>query len=220
MTWRQFVPNTIEVLPARLPGREARFHEPLITAFPVLVESLAAEIEPLLDRPFAFFGHSLGALVAFELARLLRKRGVRLPGSLLVAARSAPHLEPLPPIYHLPSEEFLTTIQRRYGAFDDEIRQDRALMSKFEPILRADFTLFDTYRYSEDSPLECPVIAYGGSRDGLAMPSTLHAWQRHTSGEFGCRIFEGGHFFFEKDRIVLRQLLDDCNRRLVESVSA
>jgi surfactin synthase thioesterase subunit len=217
MSWRRLLPSAIDVLPARLPGREGRSDEAPITEIPLLVELLAVEIERLPDVPFALFGHSLGALVAFELTRLLRKRERVTPVLLMVAAQAAPHLESLSPIYHLPSNQFLEVIQDRYGAVDDEILRDQELMARFEPILRADLTLFDSYRYSEDAPLECPIAAFGGARDRSTSESALNGWNQHTSKEFSCRFFEGGHFFFGNDRAVLRSLLNEVTHLLAYS---
>jgi surfactin synthase thioesterase subunit len=214
-SWRPLFPEAVEVLPARLPGREGRFREEPVTRFPDLVDQLAAQIEPLLDAPYALFGHSLGALVAFELARLLRGRGKPLPLLLMVAARSAPHLRTTTPICHLPRDEFLNAIQDRYGSFDQEIKNNPEILHRFEPILRADFTLFDNYAYDEQPPLECPIRAYGGTRDTMISPSHLQAWDRHTVAGFTSRTFDGHHFFFEKDRTILEQLVDDIDGRLI-----
>jgi surfactin synthase thioesterase subunit len=214
MPWRRLLPSAVEVLPARLPGREGRFEEEPITAFPRLLSLLAVEVERFLDAPFALFGHSLGALVAFELARLLRQRGSPAPVALLVAGRAAPHLPFPSPLYQLPAKQFLAAIQERYGAFDDEIQRDEDLLARFEPVLRADFTLFDTYRYVEGEPLDCPITVFGGSRDPRTPEPALRAWERHTANEFTWRLFPGGHFFFEKDELVLRDLLDEVSRRL------
>jgi medium-chain acyl-[acyl-carrier-protein] hydrolase len=214
-SWRSLFPETIEVLPAKLPGREGRFREEPVTQFPELLEQLAAHVEPLLDAPFAFFGHSLGALVAFELARFLRGRGKPLPVLLMVAARSAPHLRTTTPIYHLPREQFLDAIQDRYGSFDQEIKDHPEILDRFEPILRADFTLFDNYVHCEQRPLECPIRAYGGSRDTMTSALHLQAWDRHTVAGFTFRSFDGHHFFFEKDRTILGQLVADIAGRLI-----
>jgi medium-chain acyl-[acyl-carrier-protein] hydrolase len=213
--WRWLFPETVEVLPAKLPGREGRFREEPFTRFPELVEQLAAHVEPLLDVPFAVFGHSLGALVAFELARLLRGRGKPLPRLLLVAARPAPHLRTTTPIWHLPRDQFLSAIQDRYGEFDREIKDHPEILDRFEPILRADFTLFDNYVYGEQAPLDCPIHAYGGSRDAMTSAPLLQAWGRHTVAGCACRIFPGNHFFFEKDRTVLEQLVADIAGHLI-----
>jgi medium-chain acyl-[acyl-carrier-protein] hydrolase len=216
--WRSLFPQSIEVLPARLPGRESRFREEAVTRFPELVEQLAAHVEPLLDVPFAFFGHSLGALVAFELARSLRARGKPLPKLLMVASRSAPQLRTTTPICHLPRDQFLQAIQDRYGSFDQEIKNDQEIMDRFIPILRADFTLFDNYLYSEQRPLECPIRAYGGSQDAMILETHLNAWELHTLAGFTSRLFEGQHFFFERDRTILAQLVADIAGRLKESL--
>lgn len=215
-SWRHLLPEAVEVLPARLPGRDGRFREAPITRFPDLLEQLAEHIEPFLDVPFAFFGHSLGALVAFEMARLLREQRKPLPFLLMVAARSAPHLRTTTPISHLPPDQFLGAIQDRYGAFDEEIRHNQEILNQFEPILRADFTLFDNYVYCERPPLECPIRAYGGSRDTMTLPPDLEAWDRHTVAGFSFRSFDGHHFFFEKDRKILVQFVDDIRSSLMK----
>jgi surfactin synthase thioesterase subunit len=215
VNWRPLFPEPIEVLPTRLPGREGRLREQPITRFPELLERLAEHIEPLLDVPFAFFGHSLGALVGFELARRLRARGRPLPMLLMVAARSAPHLRTTTPIYHLPQDQFLRAIQDRYGQFHEDILKCQDIVDRSVPALRADFTLFDTYVYTEAAPLECPIRAYGGSQDTMISSPDLEAWNVHTAGRFTYRRFDGPHFFFEKDEHILAQLIGDITQNLM-----
>ena len=137
-----------------------------------------------------------------------RFSSVLLPLLLMVASRPAPHLRTPPPICHLPKGQLLNAIQDRYGPFDLEIKNHPEILDRFEPILRADFTLFDNYVYAEQRPLACPIRAYGGARDPMAPASQLQAWDRHTVAGFTSRSFDGHHFFFEKDTI-LCQLVDD-----------
>jgi medium-chain acyl-[acyl-carrier-protein] hydrolase len=205
-----------------MPGREHRVGETPVTDFSTLVELLVAEIEPLASVPIALFGHSLGALVAFEICRHLRERSAIKPKVLFVAARPAPQLPAAPPIYRLPPDRFLAAIQDRYGTFDDEIRHDQSLMKTFEPILRADFTLFDNYRYTAGPKLDCPIVALGGSADRSATFPALQAWSVQTSGEFTCSVFEGSHFFFDNDQSALRRLFREiiCQVGELQSTAA
>jgi len=188
------------VCPVRLPGRESRTAEAPFERMGALVEALAAAIEPFLDRPFAFFGHSMGAVVAFELARLLRKRGLPQPRLLVASGARAPQLR----LHHTPppdpsEEQFLAEL-RRLGGIPAEALQDPAVLRAILPALAADAALYRRYVYVEDAPLSLPIRAYGGSADPNILPQHLHAWQEQTAAGFVVRLFAGGHFFLHESR--------------------
>jgi surfactin synthase thioesterase subunit/glycosyltransferase involved in cell wall biosynthesis len=188
------------VRPIRLPGRESRAAEAPFERMRALVESLAAAIEPYLDRPFAFFGHSMGAAVAFELARLLRKRGLPQPRLLVASGARAPqfrrHHAPPPD----PSEEQFLAELRRLGGIPAEALEDPAVLRAILPALTADAALYRRYVYTEDEPLGLPIRAYGGSGDPNILPEHLQAWREQTAAGFGVRLFDGGHFFPRESR--------------------
>lgn len=190
----------VAVCPIRLPGRESRTAEAPFERMGALVESLAAAIEGYLDRPFAFFGHSMGAAVAFELARLLRKRGLPQPRLLVASGARAPqfrrHHTPPPD----PSEgQFLAEL-RRLGGIPAETLEDPLVLRAILPALTADAALYRRYVYTEDAPLSLPIRAYGGSGDPHILPEHLQAWREQTTAGFGVRLFAGGHFFPHESR--------------------
>ena len=206
--WATGLPQEVEVCRVQLPGRENRWREALYTSMPRLVETLAEAIRPYLDRPFAFFGHSLGALLSFELARQVRRRYDLSPTQLFVSARWAPHWpDPEPLIYQLPDAEFSATLRRRYNNIPDAVANDPELMAIFLPLLRADVTLLDTYVYTADRPFDCPITAYGGRADRRVTRAALAAWQIHTTQAFQVQVFPGEHFYLNSAREQLWQAL-------------
>lgn len=210
-TWGQQLPPLVEMRPVQLPGRENRMSEPPFTRVEPLVEAVAEALLPCLDRPFAFFGYSMGALVAFELARKLRAAVDLEPLQLFVAGRIAPHLvRREPPNYNLPDPELIEELRRLDGT-PEEALEHPELMQLMLPLLRADFELVQTYTYADAAPLSCPVTAFGGAQDTEVSREELAGWAEHTTGAFSLRMFEGGHFFLhdaqeEILRIVSREL--------------
>ncbi len=181
--------------PVLLPGRESRAAEAPFIRMAPLVEALAGAIEGYLDRPFAFFGHSMGAAVAFELARELRRRGRPGPKMLISSGARAPQFRrgytPPPD----PSEEDFLAELRRLEGIPSEALNDPAILRAILPVLSADATLYRHYVYSDDAPLGCPIRAYGGESDPNVRPEHLTAWAGQTCGSFALRMFPGGHFF-------------------------
>ncbi len=199
--WATHIAPEVELLPVKLPGREERFSDAPYRQLEPLVEAAAKALGPHLSRPFALFGHSMGALIAFEIARHIRQTLGKSPSFLFVAACRAPHLPPIDePLANLPEGEFLDLLQDRYGALDDALLRNPPLMQLLLPTLRADITLVESYRYRDHAPLDCPVLALGGSDDKAVSAADLAAWREHTTGPFSQRMFPGGHFFLESSR--------------------
>lgn len=198
-TWGRFLPATIEVHAAQLPGRERRKSEPLQTNLLDLTAELTAAVEPLLDRPFALFGHSLGGLFAFEFARQIRDRHGREPVHLFVASRQSPRFAPAGgPIHQLDDNAFLEQLQDRYGALPQVIRENAELRNLFLPILRADMTVLDTYKYTVSNPLTCPITVYAGDADRSVTADGLRAWENETTATTHVREYPGDHFFLSQ----------------------
>jgi surfactin synthase thioesterase subunit/glycosyltransferase involved in cell wall biosynthesis len=210
--WRDSLPE-LAVVAARLPGRESRLGEPPIPSMTEVVETLGAEILPrLTSGPFAFFGHSMGAIIAFELARWLRARGHAGPKSLHVSAAR-------PPVFRLdwtpgpePEEaEFLQELRRLEGMPRD-VLENPELMRVALPAIRADAALYRQYRYQPTEPLDTPVFAYGGESDPNIRPEHLSRWAEVTSGPLALRMFPGGHFFIQSaTREFLQALQQDLH---------
>jgi medium-chain acyl-[acyl-carrier-protein] hydrolase len=196
-----------------LPGREARLGEKAFSSVFPLVDALAPAIGPYLDMPFVFFGHSMGALVAFELARKLRRERKALPECLFVSARVAPGFAlKRPPLSNLPEDEFTRALARFNGS-EKGVLQHAELMKLMLPTLRADFALHEQYQYSEEPALECPIVAFGGLQDLATEVEGLDAWRLHTDRSFMRRMFAGDHFFINTQQsFFLSKLAQELQR--------
>ena|ERR1700749_1436418 len=217
--WQAALPDAVEVWPAQLPGRGTRLSETPYKESRPLVGELCDQIAPHLDKPFAFFGHSMGALIAFELARELRRRGHPLPLCLYVSGRSAPQLESRDaPKHDLPEEEFIAELRKLNGT-PKEILENAELIRIMSPLLRADFAVCETYRYESEPPLACPVAAFGGLQDFEVGRERIAAWREQTSGAFSLRMLPGDHFFLNSHSTLLLQLLTQDLRQVVSMVA-
>ena len=197
--------EAIEVLAVQPPGRENRLREAPFRDLPSLVASLAGAIDARRDRPFAFFGHSMGALVAFELARSLGLGGGARPSHLFVSGAHAPDVpreeEPLHPIAD--DDAFVEAVASRYGGIPRIVLEHAELRGVILPALRADMAITESYAFEDAPPLACGISAYGGTRDPLVSEDRLARWRDHTSGGFSYRLFEGDHFFLGEARDAL-----------------
>lgn len=191
----------------RLPGRETRLREPAFTRLLPLVETLAEVLRPVLHQPFAFFGHSLGALVGYELARYLGQQEGVQPVHLFVSAYRAPHLPPHhSPIHQASDERFITRLRELNGA-PAEFFQHPELMEMMIPVLRADFALWETHVREEIVPLDCPISALGGLEDGEATRADMAAWRDYTKRAFTLRMIAGDHFFLQSNTALVLQAI-------------
>lgn len=198
--WSESLPAEIEVCPVQLPGREGRLLEAPFSRFSALLDPLAQALYPYLDKPFAFFGHSVGALICFELTRYLRHQSHPLtPVRLCVAGHGAPQL-PLsePPVSHLPNPEFIKELRRLNGTPEDLLSSNEFLRLLL-PRLRADFSLAETYTYTPGEPIQCAISAFGGLHDDVPHHE-IAAWREQTTGSFTLRFFDGDHFFVQKEQ--------------------
>lgn len=201
MSWARETPCSIEVCAVQLPGREGRLKERPHTRISELIDATFESLEPYLDVPFALFGHSMGALLAFEFARRIRRAGGPAPARLIASGHRGPELpRRYAAIAHLAEPEFIAEIGQRYGGVPDEVLRQPELMALLVPCLRADMTLIEHYRYSEAEPLDCPISAYGGREDPEATESQLSAWRSETRASFTVRQFSGGHFYIRDAR--------------------
>lgn len=200
--WPAFLPASIEVSALQLPGRGTRLQEAPFIRMEPLVEAAAQALLGFLDRPYALFGHSLGALTAFELARQFRKLNAPLPLVLFVSASRAPQLPRTDAsTYNLPEPEFLAKLRRLNGT-PEAILANAELMQLLLPALRADFTVLDTYTYNHQPPLGCPITVFGGEADTIG-EAELVAWRVQTTAEFKLHILPGDHFFLSSQHVRL-----------------
>ena len=213
--WDGRTPVEVAILPARLPGRESRIAERSFDRMAPLVEALGRAIEPHLTAPFAFFGHSMGAAIAFELARHLRRRGLPAPAALFVSGARAPRFrrDYTPPAD--PEDAQLLEELRRLEGVPPEAFADAGLMKLILPALRADSALYRHYIYTEEPPLACPIRAYGGLDDPNVSRAQLEAWAEQTSGAFALEMLPGGHFFIRSEAFLAALARDLCGTDLL-----
>jgi surfactin synthase thioesterase subunit len=194
--WLELLPPEVELLVTQWPGRENRIREPLVTSLQFGVQAIADDLETLGFERISLFGHSLGALVAFEVARELRRRGRGLPDVLCVSGAGAPQAaRSLPTVHRLPDRELLATLAERYEAIPRVILEDADLSSFYAGLLRADISMLETYRYASEPGLACPIFAFAGVQDRVATLDSVELWREQTSLGFNLQTFPGGHFF-------------------------
>lgn len=196
----------LSICPVQLPGREERAAEPAFDAMDGVVEAAADALGPHLDQPYAFFGHSMGAMIAFELAHLLRERRAPAPRHLFVSGTpSPPRAARMTPLHHLPDEQLIERI-RDFGGMPDQILASRELVALFLPRFRSDFTITGTYRYTDKPPLTCPITVLGGAADPVTTMEELEEWREFTVARCEVELFAGGHFFLAaaSDAVVSR----------------
>lgn len=198
--WPDLMIRSVEICAVNLPGRLTRLLEAPFTELAPLVDALAQAIMPWTDRPFAFFGHSMGALISFELARQLRTIGAPLPARLFISGRRAPHLPDSDSHRHTyPDHLFIEELGRLNGT-PPEVMTNPELMQLMLPLLRADFALCETYEYRPEPPLPCPLTVFGGLQDHEVPPESLEAWSQHTTRSFRLCLLPGDHFFLNSVR--------------------
>ena len=213
-TWPEHLPADVEVIAVQPPGREDRLMEEGIADVHGLVGELATQLEPTLAGPYAIFGHSMGALIGFELIRELRRRGGPPAAHLFASGYRAPQVPcSVPKIHELDDEAFVAEVSRRYDAVPQAARECEELMELALPGLRADISVCDTYEYSEDGPLPCSITAIGGLEDENVSRAELEAWAEQAGAAFDLHLFPGGHFFLQTAQ---EQLLTVVSERLEE----
>jgi medium-chain acyl-[acyl-carrier-protein] hydrolase len=211
--WAAQLPPTVEACMVQLPGRGSRLHETPFKQMKPLVEAIARGLNAYFGKPFALYGHSMGAIISFELARLLRRERGLEPVRLFVSGRGAPQVaEPDPLTYALPEPEFLAELQRLEGT-PQEVLEHPELMQAMLPLIRADFEAIQTYVYQAKPLLSCPISAFGGLQDPSFSREKLEAWRELTTASFSLRMFPGNHFFINSDqRLVVSAIVKELSQ--------
>lgn len=204
--WSERLLPEIETIVVELPGRESRFHETPYKSMGVLVADLAEAVLDCLKegQPFAFFGNSMGSIIAFETLKEIWRCAHREALHLFVSASPAPHCEPLlPPIGHLEDRELIRAVDARYGGIPAPVMADEEFLRAVLPTLRADICLLEAYRRQPPEPLGCPITAFGGVYDVTVTQEQVKAWCEHTSGAFECFFLDEGHLYLQRARDLL-----------------
>ncbi len=200
-TWSNNLPADVEVCSVQLPGRGSRLMEQPFTKLSSLIQTIVPILRPYLNIPFAFFGHSMGGVLGFEIARQLRRQDNSSPVHLFACSCAAPQaLNFNPPIHILPEAAFVAELRRRYNAIPQLVLENNELRQLFLPGLRADFAMLETYVYTTETPLCCPISVFGGLQDSAVSGIGLEAWRNQTLNPFTLQMFPGDHFFLHNPK--------------------
>ncbi|MFE2104610.1 thioesterase II family protein [Kitasatospora sp. NPDC059463] len=207
-SWGAALPGDVEVLALQYPGRQDRGAEAHLRSVPELADRIHEAVRPLLDAPYAFFGHSMGAILSFEVARRIAREDGPAPAHLFVSGRRAPSLVKHEELHRASRADFVAEMGR-LGGTDPRILADEELLDLVLPTVRADYEAIETYRYEPGPPLSCAITGLTGDRDPRASVDEVAAWTQHTLGRFDLRIFPGGHFY-----------LEDCRAGVLDVISS
>jgi medium-chain acyl-[acyl-carrier-protein] hydrolase len=205
--WRRLAGDALTVCPMQPPGRAERHKHPAHRDVESYVDELVADLGHQFTGDYAFFGHSVGALVAYRLSCRLRAEGKPLPTHLFVSGRAAPHLPDTRPQLRDLSTSAMIPHLRTMGGTPDLFLNDPELLEVFLPLLRADFAVNETYRHQEAAPLAIPITAFGGERDPRADVTELCGWAELTSGLFEAHTYPGGHFYLDKHATAMMSVM-------------
>lgn len=215
--WDKYFPKDVRIVAIQLPGREERFSEEPLLSIGKVIDGLFPEISSLLNETasYSIFGHSIGALVGFELAR--KVRSILLPKVLIISAAGAPQLNfKRELIGHLPDKDFVEKL-KIYNGLPESLIENNELLNMFIPMLRADLSILEGYKYKESQPLEFPILALGGSEDPIISAKDIGSWCVQTRQLFTMRIFNGDHFFIKNNQ---EQVLKYISQTIQENIKA
>lgn len=208
-SWRKELEDVINICPIQLPGREDRIMEEPYKDMEKLVHDVTEELNGFCDKQLYLFGHSMGAKIAYEVAKKLEENGGKVK-LLIVSGSRVPHIPEPRPIYNLPDSEFMVAL-RRFEGMPKEILKNQELFKFFLPMLRADFEMDEIYYTKNAVKLKCPILAIGGRLDKEANENEISAWKQYAGSKFEYKMFEGGHFFIKQHE---REVLDAVRARI------
>ncbi|MDB4385624.1 alpha/beta fold hydrolase [Opitutaceae bacterium] len=208
--WATHLGPVAELVAIRLPARESRLTESPVTDLLTLSRELATAIAPHTNEPYALGGHSLGALLAFEVTRELRRRGSPLPVALIASGARAPDCpRNEPDLHHLPDDDFIREVDQRYQGIPPALLANREFLDLFLPVLRGDLKAFESYHHHSESPLNLPLLSLWGDRDPRVSMAEALAWRAHTTSAFESKTFSAGHFFLpDQIEMVTKEMRD------------
>jgi medium-chain acyl-[acyl-carrier-protein] hydrolase len=204
--WADRLPSSVELVAVQLPGRQNRIVEDPFTEVAPLIDALVQALRPVSDLPFAFFGHSCGAQCAHELAKALRAQGRRGPEHLFLSAQPAPGNAGVPQLHQLDDEDFRDAVVR-LGGIDPEIAADEYVMESLQPLLRADFTLWERHRPVPAAPLDCPITVLCGDADPRVPVASTDGWRGETTAGCTVEVLPGDHFYFLEPQSAVTRLI-------------
>jgi len=209
--WQKLLPAAVELIAIQLPGRETRLRETPLRRIADAVDAVVPALRTLENKPYAFFGHSMGAVIAWDVARALHAASRPAPARLILSGRRAPGvIDRDPPLRHLSDEQFVSELNRRYGGIPAQVAADRDIMALLLPGLRADIAALETHQPESAVPLNVPLTILGGTDDERAPLAELEAWRAHSTGPFRIRTYPGGHFYLNDHRqSVVGEVLSD-----------
>ena len=212
-SWVSILPPSVELWAMELPGHGTRLSEPLAQDIRELTEPLASGIADSLTRPFAIFGHSMGALLGFEVALFLQNKFNKIAEHVFLSGHGAPGTpRHEPEIHHLPKPQFIAKI-KEYNGTPQEVLENEELMDLMFPILKADFRICETYRHLDSTKLLAPITALGGIQDPSTTRQDLEKWKNFTTGSFNVRLFPGDHFYLLHQKVnLLKAILIDISK--------
>lgn len=208
--WQRTLPSAVGVYRFQPPGRENRFREPFCSSFEDYVAAAASLIAERGNRPFALFGHSMGAVVAYETARAVRELTGREPMHLFVSAFRSPRTPHAEPIHELPDAELVAELQRRYDGIPAQVLANPEVLELTLPIVRSDLALLHSYTYRPGAIPGCPLTAIGGSDDPWVSPAELEDWRHFTTGPFATHRLPGGHFYLAPQAEALLRIVEQA----------
>ncbi|MEM7554595.1 MAG: thioesterase domain-containing protein [Cyanobacteria bacterium P01_A01_bin.84] len=217
--WSNNLPANVEVCGLRLPGRENRILETPFQELSILIQALEKALLPHLQKvPFAFFGHSMGALIAFELTRALRRQNNLQPVHLFVSGFRAPNSANPMDSWGEISPDFVLEELRKLGGIPERVLNNPDILQKILPTIYADIHIVKTYTYKEETPLDCPISALGGSEDGLFSHQSIACWKQQTQNYFHLQMFPGDHFFLHNAQTSLLNYLSQEIKKYLSEV--